>query len=163
MPLDATVGGASANSYVTLSQANDYFAAGAHLRSAEWLALSNSVREACLLSATRWLDVLRYFGQPVSTTQALRFPRVYENWPVDAIPRRVRDACCEQALHLASNPNGYSKRQELQAQGVVSYTIGELTEMFGGPRVNSGTAEHAVCDAAKALLRGFVSRGGRTA
>ena len=54
--LDATIGGPNANSYVTLAQADAYFAGDA--RSQDWSNHSDAYKEAALIQATQWLDYL---------------------------------------------------------------------------------------------------------
>lgn len=78
--LDATVGGASANSYVAVAAADEYL--GAHPFAAAWRALGASgddldTKHRALIHATRQLDALRYVGDMSTTTQALQWPRRY--------------------------------------------------------------------------------------
>jgi hypothetical protein len=54
MALDATVGGANANSYLTVTEATAYFAT--RLYSSVWTAASNGDKEAALIWATRLID-----------------------------------------------------------------------------------------------------------
>lgn len=103
MALDATVGGASANSYVTVAEADAYFADRPF--SETWSGLSAGEKEASLITATRTIEAkitedwskkelpqdatirvlsdlkgdtecyLVWKGIPATTTQALGFPR----------------------------------------------------------------------------------------
>lgn len=99
MALVTTVGGASSDSYVSLADADTYFASGSHLQSAVWLALDDTAQETALRTAARDLDRLRYFGHKASTTQSLEWPRVYRGlWFADAIPTAIKQAQMEQAL-----------------------------------------------------------------
>lgn len=54
MPIDATVGGASANSYATLAEAEAYF--GSRLFTDTWDDLSEANKEAALIWATRVIE-----------------------------------------------------------------------------------------------------------
>lgn len=54
MPIDATVGGADANSYVTLAEADQYFTERLH--TAAWDDLSDPDKEATLLWAARIIE-----------------------------------------------------------------------------------------------------------
>jgi len=70
--IDATAGGATANSYLSESDADAILAAQGHTT---WAALNTEVKKAALISATRTLEQYNYSGSPTSTTQALRWPR----------------------------------------------------------------------------------------
>jgi len=109
MPLaiDATVGGASANSFATVAEADTYLSY--RLNSAAWTgadpkmqALVEATHELCAVNA--WL------GYRVTDTQALAFPRDEVENPDDPtpgtyylttiIPQRIKDATCELALEF---------------------------------------------------------------
>jgi len=69
--LDVTVGGASANSYGSLVEANEYFLD----RGSNWDDLTDAEKNIRLVHAARILDRLKYVGQPTDTTQYLQWPR----------------------------------------------------------------------------------------
>lgn len=166
MALVATVGAADANSYVDVAEANAYFAAGVHLGSATWAGLTNDNKSAALITATRQLDRLRFWGCKYSELQALQFPRDYCAWKFNQIPKELKEACLEQALSLAPNiaAGGQGTRERLQAQGVESYSIGDLTETFASSRTDlaaTGSAESKLCQDARILLTGFIRRTGQ--
>lgn len=79
--IDATLGGASANSYVTLADADAYFETTPD--SSTWTDKTNDQKNRALISATRWIDALSFYGDRCSTTQALKWPR--EDYTVDGI------------------------------------------------------------------------------
>lgn len=106
LTLDATIGGGSANSYITLASAVSYFEG--RLDVAEWTAAATATKEVALVMATSRLDVEVYVGEPAATTQALQFPRnnvperngsgyYYES---TEMPAPVGYAQCEMALAL---------------------------------------------------------------
>ena len=71
--LDATLAGATSNSYVDLAEAS---AIAQNLPFAdEWAATPNEDLENGLIVATRWLETLNYGGTRCSTTQRLKWPR----------------------------------------------------------------------------------------
>ena len=71
--LDATLAGATSNSYVDLAEAD---AIAANLPFAtEWAALTDEEKTNGLIVATRWLETLTYNGERCSTTQRLKWPR----------------------------------------------------------------------------------------
>lgn len=128
--LDATIGGASANSYQSVANATTYFANT--LFSAQWGALSADVKAQALITATQWLETLTYVGKRVTTTQALEWPREATSSKGVAadtteIPKELLVAQAELALALGTTPtaltgdlgstntNGATKRQKLDA------------------------------------------------
>ena len=159
MPLVTTPGGPSADSYVSVAEADAYFSA--RVGSTSWTALSGPDKETALRHATRNLDLLRFRGWPVTEAQALRFPRWRPDRgeaPVLTIPREVQDACCEEALWVSQHAEagGLSPRQQMQAEGVSSFTVGDLSETFA-----SGGSGAVLCPRASALLRHWIARGGQ--
>lgn len=106
--IDATVGGASANSYVTLAAANTYFETTPE--SSTWTDKTDDAKNRALISATRWLDTLSYYGDRCATDQALKWPR--KNYTVDdidlvctLIPEQIKVATYELARALANDTN----------------------------------------------------------
>ena len=121
MALDATVKGASSNSYATRSQANFYFAdrLGA---STVWDGATDASKDASLIMATRYLDNMMYRGERTTTSQKLSFPRQLlpdpdstavfwgqqlrlrsDYFNADEIPERVLFATYELAFRLLSD------------------------------------------------------------
>lgn len=72
--IDATVGGANANSYVTLDYANSFFEN--FLLPNAWDSAVPDDQERALMTATQWLEEYDYASRPATTTQALKFPAV---------------------------------------------------------------------------------------
>lgn len=71
--LDATLAGATSNSYVDLAEASAI--AQNFPFAPEWAATPNEDLEFALIVATRWLDTLNYTGTRCTTTQRLAWPR----------------------------------------------------------------------------------------
>ena len=71
--LDATLAGATSNSYVDLAEA-DAIAANLPF-AAEWAALTDEEKIDGLIVATRWLETLNYNGERCTSTQRLKWPR----------------------------------------------------------------------------------------
>jgi hypothetical protein len=106
--IDATLSGSSANSYVTLAQANTYFETVPE--SGTWTDKTDDEKNRALISATSWLDGLTYYGDRCTTTQTLKWPR--ENFTVDSvelacslIPAPIKNATYELARALANDTN----------------------------------------------------------
>jgi hypothetical protein len=105
--IDATVGGASSNSYATLADAEAYMEG--RLNASLWDAATDDNKNRALVEATRELEVLAWEGQRASSTQALSWPRDYVTNPDDpdgddyastVLPVRVTDACMELAFQF---------------------------------------------------------------
>ena len=73
--LDATVGGANANTYITLNDANS-FIEGLVLSddAAAWDGSSNDNKNRALFTAAQRIDREKFLGARVSDTQALEWP-----------------------------------------------------------------------------------------
>lgn len=104
--IDATVGGASANSYVTLAAANTYFETVPD--SSTWTDKTDDQKNRALISATRWIDALNFYGDRCDDTQALKWPR--DNYTVDGIdlactliPEGIKTATYELARAFAND------------------------------------------------------------
>ena len=99
MALDATVGGADANSFATTDEWDVYFES--HPFGADPLALSEALKEAYLIHGTRVLSTLCYTGIATSAEQALPWPRsgmyAVTGYPLsDAIiPRQLKEMLFE--------------------------------------------------------------------
>ena len=104
--IDATISGANANSFVTLDEANNYFATVPE--SSTWDDKTVDQKKRALISATRWIDSFVYFGDRCDQNQALKFPR--NNYQVDGvelactlIPQNIKYAQYELARALAND------------------------------------------------------------
>lgn len=105
MALIATAGATNANTYATMTQAEDYIENRLHTEN--WDDSDDNDRESALIWATKLLDRLcNWDGTRVSADQALRWPRSYVYDPdgnsLDAstIPQFLVDAVTEFALFL---------------------------------------------------------------
>ncbi len=101
MALDATVGGETTNSYVTLDEANAYFADRAH--SSAWA--DELLKEAILVTASQAIDWhVTWKGTRVTGTQSMDWPRIGVldkvgiTYPSDSIPTDIKTAVFEMAL-----------------------------------------------------------------
>lgn len=104
--IDATLKGASANSFVTLAEANAYFETTPD--DSNWVDKTDDQKNRALISATRFIDDFEFYGDRCTTTQALKWPR--KEYKVDGIelvctliPDEVKVATFELARALANN------------------------------------------------------------
>jgi len=126
--IDATVGGASANSYLTLAAAQaiiDGFVEDADVTA--WASATADQQNRALFTATQRLDRERFLGARATDTQALQWPRTgvrkpdtYINtyavgfpfrittdyYTDDEIPQQVQYAQVVLAVYLHNNPDG---------------------------------------------------------
>ena len=176
MAIDATVGGASSNSYVTLAEATAYF--GERLYASAWDSATDADKEKALLQACRGLERCRllvnrrpygYPGEPQDSPtydslapsnvgQALSLPRNKDRDSdgLYAIPQPVKNAQCEEALALLARGAEQERRRSLQAAGVTAFSVDGLSETYaaGGAHQVLESAE------ARALLAPYLRRGG---
>ena len=126
--IDATVGGASANSYITLADANSIVEGlVADDDVAAWDGSSNDNKNRALYTAAVRVDRERFLGARVTNTQALQWPRqgvrkpdTYINtysigfpfristdyFSETEIPEQVKKAQVILAVYLNNNRNG---------------------------------------------------------
>jgi DnaT-like ssDNA binding protein len=142
--LDTTIGGASANSYVTLQNAEDYH--DSRLNTEAWANATADNKTRALLMAANRLQSENWLGSRVTTTQRLAWPRMYvqkvdgigpgygwgygygwlfgDVYLTTEIPQRVKDAQCELALSLLE---GFDTGGE---DGIDSFTADGLSIKF---------------------------------
>lgn len=117
--IDATVGGADANSFVLETEIIAYM--NTRLNRTGWATISGSTctddEKRGMIEATREISALTYKGERVNSTQALSWPRedcpnpdspgidsvggeTLGDYPSDEIPQRVKDATCELAFQF---------------------------------------------------------------
>ena len=104
--INATLKSATANSYVTLAEADTYFETVPD--STQWDNKSDDKKNRALISATRWIDTLNFYGDRCDADQALSWPR--NNYHVDRveltcseIPNDIKYATYELANALAND------------------------------------------------------------
>ena len=104
--INATLKSSTANSYVTLAEANSYFETVPD--SATWDDKTDDQKNRSLISATRWIDSLNFYGDRCDNDQALKWPR--NNYHVDTvelvcslIPAEIKYATYELARALAND------------------------------------------------------------
>jgi hypothetical protein len=130
--LDATVGGANANSNVSLEWAEAYFAT--RLDATIWHGLIGDAgterKKLALIAGTNALELLPIDGAPTTLTQRLAMPRTGlldrhgRVVPYDVIPEDWKAATCEEALARLqlgadpSTPNPLAQFSAIKVPGV---------------------------------------------
>lgn len=153
MALDATIGGASADSFVSVADADTYI--DTRLNVTAWTGAATADKERALKSATRELNLLAYQGVRYTTTQALAWPRdgcpnpdasggedaFYDE---DVIPERIEIATTELALQYLKAGTTDLSEADPQA-GVIRKKIGPLdTEWASGTAHVTGWAKYPI-------------------
>lgn len=131
MALVSTPGASNADSYVSLAEANAYFAD--RLQAEAWSQATDPEKEAALKWACRTMDTrLSYEGVIVSTTQRLPWPRYGVVDPSrgdgsafvwETVPDPVKWAQCELALALLQE----DRTLDPDMQGISSLTVGPIS------------------------------------
>lgn len=154
--LDATLGGASADSYVTEVEYLDY------ALKRGWTVTTGA--EADLRAARLYLDnAYNWKGYKATDAQALRWPRVVGGYvdsyavPSDAIPQPIKDAQCEMAYLIQGGATPYatidsgaviSKRERVDViEEATTYAAGTSRDRDAYPVVDQLVSEYAVSKA----------------
>jgi hypothetical protein len=131
MALDATIGGANSNSYLTEAEANAYLT-NERLYITAWTAATTTVREQALIWATFLIDAsFEFEGSRRYLTQALRFPRAGlvdvdgDYIDQDTIPSLIKKATATYALYLLQGDR--TAEPSILGLGIKEAKIGPLS------------------------------------
>lgn len=132
--LDATVGGASANTYITRADADTYFESKYHKTA--WAAATDGNKDIVLVEATRILDAsFRWARFPTDEDQALQWPRngILDTNRLslvdsDVVPDEIKWATCElaQAILVADR----TADSDVETQGLTRLKAGSVELEF---------------------------------
>lgn len=149
----ATPGATNATSYATVSDGDAYFAVGAHLYGAAWIAATEDQKCAALKMATVMLD--RWYewnGTPAAVVQALGWPRAGnatrngDAQSTTALPADVIAATCEVAKGMIAGD--LRADSDVETQQLRQLSVGSISLTFG-----QGVTAKPIADAVQALLR----------
>ena len=158
--------------YITSSEMDTY--AANRPDSTAWSGASSADKEAALKYASKLVDSLPFVGKKYDTdlsTQPLQWPRLIktrQGWVVadrDAddnvvVPQAIKDAVCEEILARLS-PAG-DERRALQADGVKSFRLGDLSETYGDDLRGGGIKGTPLRSwTAYRLLEPYLAKGAR--
>lgn len=147
MALDVTVGGASAESYASVAEAEAYLTARAV---ADSVFKSKGVpeKEGALRKATDYIDsYYKFKGTKNTDAQALQWPRAdVEAFgyyvPADSIPQRVKRATIELAVKAIAG----ELAPDVSAQLVTAEQVGPLSVSYSDNQRNSGRVLYDLVD-----------------
>jgi hypothetical protein len=153
--INATPRDPAANSYLTVDEATAILAG--RFGNDAWVSADPDVQAQALVQATEDIDTNRFRNYKSTWTQSLQFPRFLQDQPIDQIPPEIKRATAAQALFVLQNQvtGGRSQRQQMLADGVRQFTIGNLTEQLHQEGVYTGC-----CGEARKFLRGWIHKGG---
>ena len=142
--ITATLKSATANSYVTLAEANTYFETVPD--STTWDNKPDDQKNRALISATRWIDSLNFYGDRCDEDQALKWPR--NNYEIDnvelactAIPNSIKYAQYELARALANDTDAMTGNTG--TEGVAKEVeLGELKVKYNEASLASGNVNN---------------------
>jgi len=164
------------DTYISLADADTYVAANyltTDTKYSTWDGLSDDNKEIYLKRATKKLDRQYLRGIKAVSTQTLEFPRAIQtdyrrtnyplinitldnDWVIETeVAQMVKDAQVEEALSSATQGATATKRAELQAQGVKSFSLGNLSEDYGNATTTQGTTKLLSIEAQE-LIRYYV-------
>lgn len=150
MAIDPTPSGANANSYISVSDADDYFST--HLYASYWDNAGIEIKESALIMSTRILDEkIEWTGSKNTQEQALAWGRsgvIDDGYDVPStiVPEAIKNATAEFAKHLITddsteNPDG---------KGLEKLEVGSVKLTFD----KSDTAD-VLPDIIQEMLRGW--------
>ena len=121
------------DSYITIGDADEYIRG--HLRAGDpdrerWENIAEEDKENCIRVACEELERLPWAGTALQKGQRLSFPRK----PETSVPIAITAAQAELALWLSDEEarNEDEQRNQLQASGVKSISLGLLSMSFDG-------------------------------
>lgn len=135
----STPSGTSSNSYLSVSQADDYFAG--HLEGETWWGIQTTPqKQQALVMATVRLEAEMWGGSKTLATQRLQWPREWISTrdgdpapdgsyyrDANTIPDELMYATCELALHYLKKVAGEFLLSDDELQTASSYSVGPLT------------------------------------
>lgn len=167
------------NTYLSVSDADSYVEdnyVSTDTKYTSWVSLTIADKEVYLKKATKKLDRQFLRGIKAVSTQTLEFPRALksdyrrENFPIlnvymngdwlveTSVSQRVKDAQVEEALSMVTSGATANKRAELQAQGVKSFKLGNLSEDYGSGMTGAVGTTKLLSTEAHELMRYYTLR-----
>ena len=142
--ITATISSASANSYVTLAEANSYFETVPD--STTWDDKTVDQKNRALIAATRWIDSFVFFGDRCDQNQALKFPR--NNYQVDdvelactTIPNNIKYAQYELARALANETDAMTGNTGTDGN-IEQVKLGDIQVKYNTKSQGTGTVNN---------------------
>lgn len=152
--------------YSSVKEADSYISTHYTSKSAaykRWNALSEDDKAVYLNNAFDSIECLKFGGRKAVPEQETAFPRLpYQYGHTDSgAPERVKSAEIELALYLSDEKKQESseKRSKLMADGVKSFSLGDLSESYGDNLQSASKPSVYDCKKAVSLLSSYLSGG----
>ena len=152
--------------YSSVELADSYISAHYTSGSSErkrWEAFSDEDKTVYLNNAFTAIEALPFGGRKAVLGQETAFPRLpYQYGKTDGgAPQRVKLAEIELALWLSDEKKreASQKRAQLITDGVKSFSVGDLSESYGGASEGIQTLSAKSCKKAMELLAPYLSGG----
>lgn len=148
----------TANSYVSVAEAEVYF--GDRLHSLAWVGATADEKAVALLMAARRIDQSEFLGTRWKLEQSMAWPRYgvldEDGWLIaaDVIPERVKRAQMEEALGLLTTDEDPDARDALAGLSRVKVDVVEV-EATGASGARTG-----LLPSTRRLLRPFLASSG---
>lgn len=140
---DSTISGTTSNSYISVSEADDFFTA--HLDNSYWIGLTLQKKQAALVQSTNRINEELFGGRRTVELQRLQWPRTYivdkdKNpnqdvvefiggayyQPSNIIPKELVEATCEQTLHYLKQISGEFSVDDRDLETLSRYKVGPI-------------------------------------
>lgn len=133
---DSTSGGTTSNSYLSVTEANDYF--GGRFGADEWNNFSDTQKKQLLVTATKKLESAVFGGSRATKTQALAWPRInivdQDGYSLNGVlPTKLKEATCEMAYWIWSEGDRILSDTEILQ--VDSYNVGPINVAVNKQRI----------------------------
>lgn len=155
MALDTTISGSTADSYVTVAEADTYHE---NYGNTAWAAIATTaLKEVALRKAAQYIDTKSFRGVKVTSTQSLEWPRynvVVDGYDISSltIPSAIKAAQMEAALIASAQ----SLTPNLSNGSVIEETVGKITKRYSDYTKDGGKKWSLV----DKMLAGYVTGGG---
>ena len=126
---DTKMAGAQANSYVTLEEANAYFAN--HKKEADWTALTDDLKKKALIQATADIDSHRFPGYRYRSNQSLDYPRIKRRDKVAQYHTGRNSLQLRQEVFIVSPTNVLSGPQAITPFFQTNFEAGDAVANIG--------------------------------
>lgn len=132
----------SANSYISLEDADDYFEN--KFQNELWVNLTDEEKQQLLVTSTNRLDAETYTGYKTVSTQSLQWPRYgifdRDGYPYghDEIPNNLKKALCEYCHFILSADDRLFNETELHDMAMLkSYKLDMIGYDFNNVKANA--------------------------
>jgi len=153
--------------YTSVPEADSYITAHYVSDSEErkrWESLSDENKTVYLTNSFEAIEKLKFNGRKTVSGQETAFPRLpYQYGKIEeATPKSVKYAEIELALWLSDTKRSEKsrKRKELTDDGVISFSIGDLSENYGNK--SKETVSALKCSKCRELLSPYLCGGYET-